>query len=66
MRLFSYLCENEDYEEYMKDCLPIARKYINYENEDIRVEACWCFANMTVYSNSANVYIIYWFFNCSM
>ena len=60
MRLFSYFCKNEDNGEYMKDCLPIARKYINHENEDIRIDACWCFANITYNNNDINVQIIRW------
>ena len=55
MRLFSYLCKNEDNGEYMKDCLPIARKYINHENENTRMDACQCFADITEINNKVNV-----------
>ena len=33
----------------VKECLPIARRCINHEDEEIRTSACWCFVYLTEY-----------------
>ena len=35
----------------VKDCLPIARRFINHKDEDIRTDACNCFANFAGYND---------------
>ena len=51
--LLSNLCKTRgnsipDFDK-VKDCLPIAKRFINHENEEIETSACWCFANLTKY-----------------
>ena len=38
----------------VKECLPIARRYINHEDE-IQTNACWCFANIIKDNNARKV-----------
>ena len=39
----------------VKECLPIARRYINHEDEEIQTIACWCFANIIKDNNARKV-----------
>ena len=39
----------------VKECLPIARRYINHEDEKIRTSACWCFAIIIKDKNARKV-----------
>ena len=48
--LLSNLCKKinnsiPDFDK-VKDCLPIAKRFLNHEDENVRTDACWCFANL--------------------
>lgn len=57
MWLLSNLCRVRDgvqtQFEKVKDCLPIMKEYLSSDQDDIVIDACWCFAFITD-SNRSN------------